>query len=105
MLSVFFGFRFYMWLEKRLANYKKDQSKFEGIPTGIRYNREVFLKGTLSEVVMHEFEGEQFPIPKNYDTYLTNLYGDYMWIPPVEKREIHAVSKLNFGKYGENERD
>ena len=104
-MSVFFGFRFYMWLEKRLANYKKDQSKFEGIPTGIRYNREVFLKGTLSEVVMHEFEGEQFPIPKNYDTYLTNLYGDYMSIPPVEKREIHVALDVDFGKYGENERD
>lgn len=105
ILSVFFGFRFYMWLEKKTSRYSNNHSKYEGIPTGIRYNREIFPRDTFRETILWDFEGEQFPIPKNYDAYLTNLYGDYMWIPPVEKREIHAVSKLNFGKYDENERD
>ena len=34
------------------------------------------------------------PIPKNYDEFLTQFYGDYMTLPPEEKRfyshEFHA---------------
>lgn len=42
----------------------------------------------LSEI---EFEGHKFLCPGNYDAYLTNIYGDYMQIPPVEKRQIHSL--------------
>ena len=27
--------------------------------------------------------------PKNYDTYLTQLYGNYMQIPPKEEKKSH----------------
>lgn len=37
------------------------------------------------------FEGKEFSAPCNPESYLTDLYGDYMTIPPVEKREFHAV--------------
>ena len=37
------------------------------------------------------FEGREFPVPGNPAAYLTALFGDYMQIPPVEKRQIHAV--------------
>lgn len=36
-----------------------------------------------------EFEGEFFPAPKDYDTYLTCLYGDYLPEPPKEKQKTH----------------
>ena len=34
-----------------------------------------------------EFEGMQFRTFTDYDTYLSLLYGDYMTLPPVEKRK------------------
>ena len=38
---------------------------------------------------MHEFNGHQFYGPKDYDTPLKLLYGDYMQIPPKEKQITH----------------
>lgn len=38
-----------------------------------------------------EFEGETFSAPANPDAYLRNIYGEYMKLPPEEKRHGHAV--------------
>jgi phosphorylcholine metabolism protein LicD len=32
------------------------------------------------------FEDAVFYIPKNYDIILSDVYGDYMTLPPIEKR-------------------
>lgn len=36
-----------------------------------------------------QFEDGVFPMPHNYDAYLTVMYGNYMQVPPKEKRSIH----------------
>ena len=41
------------------------------------------------EPVEVEFEGHMFPAPKCWDFYLTQLYGDYMQLPPENKRISH----------------
>ena len=46
---------------------------------------DVFPVGTIS------FEGETFSAPANPDAYLRDIYGDYMQLPPEEKRRGHAV--------------
>lgn len=38
-----------------------------------------------------KFEGKEFPAPANPDAYLSDLYKNYMEIPPEEKRVIHSV--------------
>ncbi len=38
-----------------------------------------------------QFEGKSFSAPSNPDAYLSDLYKNYMEIPPVEKRVIHSV--------------
>lgn len=43
----------------------------------------------------YEFEGKMFWGFKEYDKYLTLLYGDYMKLPPIEKRKSHMpISRL-----------
>lgn len=49
----------------------------------------------LEESAFYEFEGYQFNSFKNYDYFLTTQYGDYMTLPPVEKR----VSNHSFSSY------
>lgn len=47
------------------------------------------------------FEGVPLMGCRKYDEYLTFLYGDYMKLPPIEKRKVHPVSKLTL-KQGED---
>lgn len=42
------------------------------------------------------FEKHKFSIPGNYDVYLTNLYGDYMKLPPKDKRKNHNPVEIKF---------
>ena len=37
------------------------------------------------------FEGEEFDAPKNYDEWLHSAYGEYMILPPEEKRNKHYL--------------
>ncbi|NDV81633.1 phosphorylcholine transferase LicD [Bacteroides sp. 51] len=37
------------------------------------------------------FEGREFYGPNDPDLYLTEVFGDYMTLPPVEKRKTHAA--------------
>ena len=48
------------------------------------------LKTEMLPLGTIEFEGHTFPAPKNPDARLTDMYGDYMKLPPEEKRRIHA---------------
>ncbi len=51
------------------------------------YRREDFLEGALLP-----FEGRLYRVPRNYDRVLRTIYGDYMTLPPVEKRvQSHCV--------------
>jgi lipopolysaccharide cholinephosphotransferase len=38
------------------------------------------------------FEGREFNCPNDCDKFLRSIYGDYMKIPPKEKRQVHANS-------------
>jgi len=48
------------------------------------------------ETIDIEFEGVTLRGCCDYDEYLKFLYGDYMELPPVEKRKVHPVSKITF---------
>jgi len=51
------------------------------------YKREWF-----EDTIVVEFEGHVFPGMRHYDEFLTCLYGDYMSLPPENKRHWHPVS-------------
>lgn len=53
----------------------------------------------LTPLETMEFEGRQIRVQANWHDYLTGLYGDYMQLPPPEKRKNHFPERLDFGPY------
>lgn len=51
----------------------------------------------MEEFVLHEFEGCQYYIMKDFEISLKGLYGDYMKLPPEEKRKAH-IANMYFWK-------
>ena len=58
-----------------------------------------FPKKILQKTVMVEFEKELFPIPQRFEEFLSTAYGNYMELPPKEKRKTHNIIELDFGEY------
>ena len=43
----------------------------------------------------YEFEGHLFRGPKDFDKYLTQIYGNYMKLPPIEHRNKHHTEVIH----------
>lgn len=50
------------------------------------YQRETFKRAFFDHIIDWDFQGFRFPISAQYDAVLQIEYGDYMQLPPVEKR-------------------
>ena len=46
------------------------------------------------ELTVYTFDSMQLPGAADYDGYLTVKYGNYMELPPENKRKVHPISKL-----------
>ena len=53
-----------------------------------------FLRRWFEQSAEYQFEGYIFKGIKDYDSYLTFTYGDYMKLPPVSQRKTHPVSEI-----------
>lgn len=49
--------------------------------------KDIFDKKIFGKGVEQQFEGLYLKIPEKFDKYLTQIYGDYMKLPPFEKRK------------------
>lgn len=48
-------------------------------------------KENLNKFTEVEFENNKYRTIASYDEHLTNIYGDYMELPPIEKRDTHLL--------------
>lgn len=83
-------------LDNLVKTYDYNSSKYVG---GIVWGygpQEKMLKEELEDIKV-EFENLEVNTFNCYDLYLKNLYGDYMKLPPIEKRYNHnlKVYKIN----------
>ena len=85
----------YLRMCESLGNQRK-RTGWLGIPSGISYGREIFPERVFTELTTMSFCGVEVKVPADYDAYLKNLYGNYMELPPEDKREYHAAYKIEF---------
>ena len=75
---------------KRVTKYGFDESDYVGIAAwGLYGPGESVSKDTRCDEM--EFEGMMIPCTVKWDEYLSGIYGDYMQLPPVEKRVPHTI--------------
>ena len=84
--------------KKALRKLNREIQKFNGIGSNMVYESSCgvngerpFLKGVFENIVDTSFEDRKYKAFANYDEYLTQTYGDYMTLPPVEKRVAHHM--------------
>lgn len=77
------GTRFFVERIDRIAKkYDFEKSEYVACSVPVHYGaRETIKRELMSQAVLVPFEGKMLPVPVGYDTYLSNLYGDYMTIP------------------------
>lgn len=69
-----------------MLSFDFDHCAFVGNVLGSDFVRDIFPRYFFEEPVELEFEGLYLKAPKYYHEYLTQIYGDYMQLPPAEKR-------------------
>lgn len=76
--------------------YNKKQTEYVvAVGGSYGYKKEVIRFTWISQIEELEFEGHLFKAPKGYKDYLTNLYGDYMTPPSIDKRSNrHCIIEL-----------
>jgi lipopolysaccharide cholinephosphotransferase len=85
-----------------LEFFRNRKSKYLYDGMGRNLNRGAFPAEWLDEVEYVDFEGYKFPVPKEYDQYLTYLYGDYMQMIPVsQRRTSHSIVLMDLGMYSD----
>lgn len=91
----------YVWLLQKIYSREKVNRRLQEILTEQDFDKcgllmphsdrqKTFTKEVLGEVpTEYEFEGRKFWGVKDYDKYLTAIFGDYMTPPPEDKRVVH----------------
>lgn len=83
----------YQKLQKLACKFNDRDSEYlsHWVSTFDKYEKKVWYAEDFSNSVDWEFAGFNFPIPIGYHRYLICYFGDYMQLPPMDKR----VSQLH----------
>ena len=79
-------------MEGRLRKYDFDTSDYAANMLGRYREREVVPQKYFGTATFADFEGFPVAVPAMSHELLTALYGDYMQLPPEDKRESHNVT-------------
>lgn len=88
-----FGKSFFSQKSLKLAELNQyDDSKYVGCVIWPTYReRDIYDKDLFAETVMVDFGKYQFRAPKRYDEILTQIYNNYMQLPPEKDRVAHHL--------------
>lgn len=84
-----------MKLNKIINRVDASKSNYCSLIAGVYGTKEVFENEMYENYIELEFENHKFMAVRDYDKYLTQIYGDYMTLPPEDKR----ISNHSFDAY------
>lgn len=95
LLFIFFNVGHYRnkLVDKKVTKINYDDAVLVGNFFGTNPKKEAMPKEIFENGVDAAFEGVKVKIPKDYNRYLTLLYGNYMQLPPIEKQIGHHYDK------------
>lgn len=88
----------YNEIQSIAMQYKDIETEYvsTAVLTAYKYDTLLYKKSWFDEIIYKDFEGIEFAIPKMYDEALRVQYGDYMQLPPKEKRgQCHSTTLFN----------
>ncbi len=81
------------FIDRKLDRFARkkpfETTAYAGRLVGDFGSKEIAPRTLFEETTTVSFEGRTFRAVADYDTFLTNLYGDYMTPPPAEKQVTH----------------
>ena len=73
-----------------------DESKYVSVPAASRhYFGELVPRDWIIPVQKARFGDIVVSLPGKADTMLKRLYGDYLTLPPIDKRDVHNVFRIS----------
>ena len=76
------------------AHYDYETSNYVGSTSSLYEGvKNRALKEWYKDSILMDFEGSKYKVPVGYHEILTKIYGDYMQLPPEEKRITHHKNK------------
>lgn len=100
IIAIPFSIKKLQLFQKKLMTFCNKKKAIYYLNYGSNYN---LLKQTIpvekyEPAVKLEFEGKLYSAPNDYDYILNRIYGDYMTLPPIEKRtSLHLPNIIVFG--------
>lgn len=81
-------------LDNLVHSYEFDESEYAGSICGRYGVKEHMPLDVFQHYIKLSFEGHYYNAIENYDSYLKAHYGDYMQLPPIEKRVSNHINKV-----------
>lgn len=98
ILSIFSLDRWAKWTVGIYSMCRNNNSKIVACPSGRKhFSGEQFPRNPFTNPIEWDFEGHKYFVSEWYDSYLKQIYGDYMKIPPESERETHVVLEFDLG--------
>ena len=87
------GYKYFLKkLLKLSLKYRFEDCDTIGFAAAFPGKTKYMSKEWFGEPVKVEFEGNMYNAPSKYQEYLSTQYGDYMSLPPKEKRITHLIN-------------
>lgn len=90
LMSKFYSIKkLHKKLDKTFKKYNNDDNKYVvNLASYYNYKKQTFPKKYYGKPRYVKFEDMLVPVPKEAEKILAKVYGNYMELPPVEKRKI-----------------